>query len=131
MFMEYSETKVSSISLYPNSFILSFLQSLGYALEPNKRLVKSKLPGNSKKRKIKGNTICNLCKNSIVMSVGVTPIVIFQCSHQFHRNCLSGKQKCPLCMKLNFDAIREEMELERQMRSKNQRGRGNRRSRAV
>lgn len=42
------------------------------------------------------------------------PIVIFQCNHQYHSACLSEKQreigtkKCPICIKQNYMAIREE-----------------------
>ena len=42
------------------------------------------------------------------------PVVIFQCNHQYHSACLSEKQreigtkKCPICIKQNYMAIREE-----------------------
>lgn len=68
------------------------------------------------KRKIKGNTICNECLNSVVMTAGVQPVVVYACSHQFHSSCLSAKQgltgskKCPICLKIDYVAIREEME---------------------
>ena len=82
-------------------------------VEPNKRFAPNPRPGG--RRLIKAHTICNTCMSSIVRNTKMAePIVIFQCNHQFHSACLSEKQrelgtkKCPICVKQNYMAIREE-----------------------
>jgi len=81
LFSETCERIVSSSNFYSLTEIFTFLlflclKSLGYLIEPNKRLIASKRqPG---KRTIKGNTICNQCLTSIVRTPKMAePLIIF------------------------------------------------------
>ena len=69
------------------------------------------------------SSICCLCIGSITSK---PHIVIYSCGHEFHLTCLRAKQienesnKCPLCLKIDYQAIREEIEklMEKQLRKK-------------
>ena len=78
-------------------------------VEPNRKMLMTmQCYKSGAGRRFKRNTICSRCFNSIVMSVQAVPIVVFQCGHQYHKNCLAGKSVCPLCSKLDFAAIKQE-----------------------
>jgi len=84
-------------------------KSRGCVVEPNRKMLMTmQCYKSGAGRRFKRNTICSRCFNSIVMSVQAVPIVVFQCGHQYHKNCLAGKSVCPLCSKLDFAAIKQE-----------------------
>ena len=95
-------------------------------IEPNKRVANDPRPERRGRRVIKAHTICNSCMSSIVRSNKMAePIVVYQCTHQYHSSCLTEKQrelgykKCPICLKQSYMPIREEREkLEQRQRKR-------------
>ena len=127
VFMDNVEKKVSIDFIVEKCTLslLSYLQTAGYMIEPNKRYAEN-VRGREGRRIIKAHTICNQCMSSIVRHGKMAePLIIYQCAHQFHSSCLTEKQKelgnkkCPICLKHSYLAIREEREkLEQRQRKR-------------